>query len=426
MKKRLLMLTVLVTSAIAFGQVGINTDSPNNNADLELASTNKALLLNRVTAISDVATPTDGMVVYDATSGCFKGYQGGAWVDVTTCSSGSAYLMFNHVEQYNGVSVSSYTIGYNGEAVPSASTIDIEVTATHATPYSFTANDATTGLSYSASGNFAAAGTYTVTLNNNGVTIDDTTYGTINMILSGASNTLYLEPRIDIKSVDASNWVEGVDFQAVTAEDGNVWMDRNLGASRVAISSNDVLSFGNLYQWGRDNDGHEIIVMDGIYPTEASGFSGTTLEYAHSSTPGHSYFIETWAWGEPFDWLFPKNDTLWQGESGVNNPCPSGYRLPTEAEWTAYVTAANITNSATAASSDLAIPNSGIRHSSTNIEPPLIGRGIYGYYWSSSTFDVYASYRYFGSTSTSYASYGDGGERPGFRADGFAVRCIKD
>lgn len=29
------------------------------------------------------------------------------------------------------------------------------------------------------------------------------------------------------------------------------WMDRNLGASRKALSSSDDLAFGDLYQWGR-------------------------------------------------------------------------------------------------------------------------------------------------------------------------------
>lgn len=38
---------------------------------------------------------------------------------------------------------------------------------------------------------------------------------------------------------------------------GRVWKDRNLGASRVATSVNDVEASGDLYQWGRATDGHE-------------------------------------------------------------------------------------------------------------------------------------------------------------------------
>ncbi|HMQ08185.1 MAG TPA: hypothetical protein PKC30_12855 [Saprospiraceae bacterium] len=37
----------------------------------------------------------------------------------------------------------------------------------------------------------------------------------------------------------------------------------------------------------------------------------------------------------PFDWCTPKNDDLWDGINGINKPCPTGYRVPTLAEWEA-------------------------------------------------------------------------------------------
>ena len=43
----------------------------------------------------------------------------------------------------------------------------------------------------------------------------------------------------------------------VTTATSRVWMDRNLGASQVATSSDDILAYGDLYQWGRLTDGHE-------------------------------------------------------------------------------------------------------------------------------------------------------------------------
>ena len=39
---------------------------------------------------------------------------------------------------------------------------------------------------------------------------------------------------------------------------GRTWMDKNLGASQVAISFDDVNAFGDLYQWGRASDGHQL------------------------------------------------------------------------------------------------------------------------------------------------------------------------
>jgi len=100
---------------------------------------------------------------------------------------------------------------------------------------------------------------------------------------------------------------------------GKVWMDRNLGATRVATSSIDALSYGDLYQWGRDSDGHQIRTL------------GTTTTLSVSDIPGHGDFILTSS--SPYDWRSGQNDNLWQGVNGTNNPCPAGYRLPTDVEW---------------------------------------------------------------------------------------------
>ena len=39
---------------------------------------------------------------------------------------------------------------------------------------------------------------------------------------------------------------------------GRVWMDRNLGATQVATSRTDAAAYGDLYQWGRGTDGHQL------------------------------------------------------------------------------------------------------------------------------------------------------------------------
>lgn len=61
------------------GQVGINQATPSTDALLELNSTNKALLLTRVTNATDVSTPVNGMLVYDITQKCVRGYENSAW-----------------------------------------------------------------------------------------------------------------------------------------------------------------------------------------------------------------------------------------------------------------------------------------------------------------------------------------------------------
>jgi uncharacterized protein (TIGR02145 family) len=182
---------------------------------------------------------------------------------------------------------------------------------------------------------------------------------------------------------------------------GKTWMDRNLGASQAATSSTDTASYGDLYQWGRKADGHQC------------RNSNTTGTLSSSDQPAHGDFITTGS--SPHDWRNPQNDNLWQGLNGTNNPCPSGYRLPTEAEWEAERTSWNSNNASGAFASPLKLPVAGYRN---NFSGSLGGVGSNGFYCSSTVSATAASYLDFYSSNAHMASY--------TRAGGFSVRCIKD
>lgn len=62
-------------------QVGIGTDNPYKSAILELASSDKALLITRVNDVIDVNDPQPGMIVYEIANNCFKGFEQSAWSD---------------------------------------------------------------------------------------------------------------------------------------------------------------------------------------------------------------------------------------------------------------------------------------------------------------------------------------------------------
>jgi uncharacterized protein (TIGR02145 family) len=200
--------------------------------------------------------------------------------------------------------------------------------------------------------------------------------------------------------------VSGQIWKDVTSPTGEIWMDRNLGASQAATSSNDAAAYGDLYQWGRAADGHE------------SRTSSTTSTNATTAVPngGNSWdgrFITEGS--PPNDWLTSQDNNLWQGISGTNNPCPSGYRLPTEAEWDAERESWGSNNSAGAFASPLKLPVAGGRDYSFGW---LYDVGSYGDYWSSTVSGAFARYLYFGSSGAYLFSGG--------RADGFSVRCLKD
>ena len=177
---------------------------------------------------------------------------------------------------------------------------------------------------------------------------------------------------------------------------GRIWMDRNLGATQVATSSTDSNAYGDLYQWGRGADGHQIRT------------SGTTSTLSSTDQPGNVNFIL--APNSPFNWRSPQNTNLWQGVNGVNNPCPSGYRVPTEAEWQAEY--ATWTSPNYAFGSPLKLPKAGIRTNNNSFNQ--LGTG--GRYWSSTVDGSNSRYMYFDGSSG--AMFTDG------RALAGSIRCI--
>ena len=124
---------------------------------------------------------------------------------------------------------------------------------------------------------------------------------------------------------------------------GRTWMDRNLGASRVATAFNDSQSYGDYFQWGRLDDLHQNVDSE------------TTNDLSSSNTPnnGGKFILST------ADWRDPSNSTLWS--DGLNIPAPKGWRLPTEAEWLDEI-ATWVDKNYDGAFENLKIPKSGRRN----------------------------------------------------------------
>jgi uncharacterized protein (TIGR02145 family) len=187
---------------------------------------------------------------------------------------------------------------------------------------------------------------------------------------------------------------------------GKIWMDRNLGATRVATSSTDADSYGDLYQWGRGADGHQIRTSN-----------NTTSTLSSTDVPGNANFIIFIPTVNGInDWRNPQNVNLWQGVNGTNNPCPSGYRLPTDAELDAErLSWASNNNAAGAFSSPVKLPMAGFRNIYIG---DLTSDGSYGNYWSSTVSGAYSRRLGFSSTDADMSAV--------FRGYGFSVRCLKE
>lgn len=329
-----LLLLAFIGMSSANAQIGIGTTEPEPTAELDVTSPNndKGFLLPRISTAdrNGILNPAQGLIIFNTDTGCLDVFNGSFWYDTCTGNLSPAPNAFLTLANptYQGVSpINSRGIGYNGEAVPAASTVTIQVTnnnATEAQNYALFAEDNSTGLIYTGIGTVAAGATINAVLTNNEVDIPGDFYGTITMTVFGASSTLVIEPRIDIKSIPASE-TEIVDV----VYGGQTWMDRNLGARRAATSFNDVLSYGNYYQWGRPSDGHEIIVWNGDTESDGIGLFPTTNVLSNSDTPGHPNFITTNA--SPDDWRSNNNNNRWRTNN--QGPCPTGYKVPNQGDW---------------------------------------------------------------------------------------------
>lgn len=137
-----------------------------------------------------------------------------------------------------------------------------------------------------------------------------------------------------------------VNDEGVSVE--QTWLDRNLGAKNVAVSSTDHTAFGSLFQWSRKADGHEktqwTSASAGAFVNALAPLNTPTADRKNAGVSG---FMPTST--EPHDWArdeLSNRDGLWGGrfedksyaapvdaETQENNPCPAGYRVPTVAEF---------------------------------------------------------------------------------------------
>ena len=130
-------------------------------------------------------------------------------------------------------------------------------------------------------------------------------------------------------------------------------------------------------------------------------------------SPGNSNFIFNHE--SPYNWRNPHNDNLWQGLNGVSNPCPDGYRIPTQKEWKEEMETWISQDAIGTFTSPLKLPMAGSRnHGSTHLD----NVDTEGNYWSSTPEDFYSHHLNFTISNSSIYPYQ--------RGEGFSIRCIQD
>lgn len=202
---------------------------------------------------------------------------------------------------------------------------------------------------------------------------------------------------------------------------GKQWLNNNLGAAystiggsdfnttQQATALDDFKAYGNLYQWGRASDGHDKIT----WTSSTAGIVANNTTTLNADLPGNALFI-TEA-DSPWDWRSTSDINLWATEASTNNPCPHGWRVPTDAELDAERAIFSAQTPAGAFNSVLKLTFAGQRNRSDGL---LSLQGVAGSYWNSSPNASNARYLFFANTSA-YSN-------TSFRSLGFSVRCIKE
>lgn len=290
-------------------------------------------------------------------------------------------------------SISSGGMMYEGSSTAGtgvSQTITVTVTTVGTYSLSATAN----GVTFAANGTFAGTGAQTIVLTATGT---PTAAGTNAFALNTTPGCSF-------------NRTTGTPLVDIISSTGQIWMDRNLGATQAATSATDALSFGDLYQWGRAADGHQLRTSAGFQVNVAYQASQSTTVSANADKFFYNINSSAWYNGSKYDII-----DMWQGvAAGVNNPCPPGYRIPTQTEFAAEVAAYSINSVSTAFASPLKLPSAGFR----NVTNGVVTNGSFGFYWTSTHPHDNRP------TALTFPSNPSLGVRS--HGMGYSVRCIKD
>jgi uncharacterized protein (TIGR02145 family) len=381
---------LLLLPAFLHAQVVVGSGPADGSAQLELQSTDKGMLMPRLTTTQRdaIASPAMGLMIYNTSTHCLEINVGTASVPYwgrMKCRTG----VIATLDCDNAVVPGSLYIGGSASGVSASVPYSGGNGGVH-TGQTVTSTGVT-GLTATLAAGFFANGSGNLTYTINGT---PTSYGTASFALNIGGQTCSLDVTVSSTTVCSAK---------VSATETKIFMCYNLGAANTSADpfTPSWEINGGYWQWGR---------LAQAAPGPTGPGAGQANDGAISGWNTTNVAVGSWS-----------DDT-----KTANDPCPSGFRVPTKAQWDGVLDNSNfranvgtfsesVTNYSSGLKFDnLMLPAAGFR---INNSGALFVRGNTGFYWSSTRYGP----MWFLSFGIDYAYTLFTGA-----TSGFSIRCIAE
>jgi uncharacterized protein (TIGR02145 family) len=477
---QLAMAIMLMAPWSLAGQVVVGEGTPDPSAILDVQGTDKGFLFTRLSTAgrNAIVNPARGLIIFNTGTLCLEINQGTPsapqWERVKCRTGAIGGLDCGAASVSEPVITVPYT-GGNGGVYDVHSASSTGITGLSATLPAGNYTDGTGSLSWVVSGVPSGPGTATFSLSSGGYSCSvpfNVVAGSISSLdCAGATTTGTLTSGQAASGVSASvpytggnGGFYGVQTASSTGVTGlTVTLDGGffaIGTGNLTFVITGTPASGGTASFALNIDGQTcaldvFVCTTGccakVSATEYKNFMCHNLGSANTSadpfTPTWEINGSYWQWGRltqaadgPTDtnpgsgavsgWntTSAANGSWADGSKTANDPCPPGFRVPTNAQWDGVLANNTKTDVGTSSNSatnygagkkfgdQLMLPAAGSRLQANGL---LNYRGSSGFYWSSTeNFGIFArELNFFGSSALTADFY---------RTDGLSVRCIED
>lgn len=250
--------------------------------------------------------------------------------------------------------------------------------------------------------------------------------------------------------------VDGSHLQEQTYANGKTFLSLNLGAvDNTNATHEEILgSFGCFYQWGRKDpfvgpesydaaQGRDAVLYNAENEEVKLAYEPSTAQTGTTAyAAAHPMTYVLGAEENGFDWLYaPAAEPLWAERKTLNDPCPKGWRVPSERDFEGLrildATAGSVAQygwTLTDGTIEAFYPGAGFRTYLTgrvqNVYNPASGVEVpqpwVGYYWTNGVQTSLASALVFWFDAEDASRSGMEPVSWQKRANGMPVRCVKE